>query len=368
MEFSKQTIRHELLHLFFICSLLCVSNLSLCFSLTAYAETELSQLQNEVGQPSSEQPAENDVGFTVEPVLTTTQIDQSKGFFFIKVKPDEPQELVIKVKSTNKEPAKVTIYVSDAFTNQNGAVDYDGEEYPKDDTLQNSLEEITTVSNPEITVQNFEEKEVTIKVSPPKESFEGVKCAAICVMKSGTEESDEGLTSLFGYRVGLVVTEDSEIYTDGSSLNLLSVKPTVHQGKRVIQARLQNPEPKILDDLTVETKLRKKGEKEVLRKRTTNDMRMAPNSQFDFATNWGLDPIQSGTYVLSVKADSGENTWSWEEEFTIGEKEAKKINEEATYTITYPSWVPLVVVMIGTATLANIGSLYVRRKKWTKEG
>ncbi len=366
MEFSKRNVKRYLLQMFSICLVLGICVPQHYFFPIAYAEEDLKP-QNEIEQPSSEKYTENDVGFTVEPVFTNTQIDQSKGFFFVRVKPDEPQDLVVKVKSTNKNPTKVTIYVSDAFTNQNGVIDYDGEEYPEDNTLKNSLKEISNVSDPEITVQNYETKEVKIRITPPKDAFQGVKCAAICVMKAEPEENTEGLTSLFGYRVGLIVTEDSETYDDGSSLNLLKVQPTVHEGKRVIQTRLQNPEPKVLEKLTVETKLRAKGKEEILRKRKTNDMRMAPNSQFDFATNWGLDPIEAGTYVLSIKADSGENTWSWEEEFTIGEKEAKKINEEATYTITYPSWVPIVVLLIGTATLANIGSLYVRRKKWTKE-
>ncbi|EOH93739.1 DUF916 and DUF3324 domain-containing protein [Enterococcus pallens] len=368
---SKRNVKN----LFIINCLLLSLILSMLFSaeMVHGDESETSQEpqigKKQVPEPSNEQNKGMEVGFTVEAVKTDTQVDESKGFFFVKVLPGQEQQLTLKIKSTSEEERKVTIKIRDAFTNQNGEIDYDGAEYQRDESLKNSMEEITSVSEETVSVKNKEEKEIIITVKPPKESFDGVKVAAIVVMNAeDTEEQQKGLSSNYGYRLGLVITEEEEVdYSDGSSLNLLQVKPTVHQGKRVIQARLQNPEPKILDSLTVETKLRKKGDKEVLRKRTTNDMRMAPNSQFDFATNWGLDPIEAGTYVLSIKADSGENTWSWEEEFTIGEKEAKKINEEATYTITYPSWVPIVVLLIGTTTLANIGSLYVRRKKWTKE-
>ncbi|EOH94485.1 DUF916 and DUF3324 domain-containing protein [Enterococcus pallens] len=334
-------------------------------------ETETSQeLQigkKQVPEPSKEQNKGVEVGFTVEAVKTDTQVDESKGFFFVKVIPGQEQQLTLKIKSTSEEERKVAIKVRDAFTNQNGEIDYDGAEYQRDESLKNSMEEITSISEATVSVKNKEEKEVTITVNPPKESFKGVKVAAIVVMNAeDTGEQQKGLSSNYGYRLGLVITEEDEVdYSDGSSLNLLQVKPTVHQGKRVIQARLQNPEPKILDNLTVETKLRQKGSKEVLRKRTTNDLRMAPNSQFDFATNWGLDPIQPGTYILSVKATSGEHSWSWNEEFTIGEEQAKKINEEASYTITYPKWVSIVVILLGVLTICTIGMLYVRRKKWT---
>lgn len=363
MKDFKNDLQYFFKRIVFACLLLTIVYPSSLQS--AYAEDADLGQESELPQSTSEEPAENDVGFTVEPVFTDTQIDQLKGFFFIKVTPGESQDLVVRVKSTNQKPAKVKVYVKDAFTNQNGSIDYDGLEYTVDDTLTDSLEEITTVSDPEVTVQNFQVKDVTVKITPPEEAFQGVKCAAICVMKADEEESEQGLSSTFGYRVGLVVTEDSDTYADGSSLNLLDVQPTVHEGKRVIQARLQNPESKVLENLTVETKLRKKGSKEILRKRTTNDMRMAPNSQFDFATSWRMDPLEAGTYVLSVKASSGSNNWDWEKEFTIGEEEVRKINEEATYTITYPSWVPVVVIGLGIVTIACLGSLYVRRKKWT---
>lgn len=340
--------------------------LCLVFPIMFYSEVAHGDSEQIENNEIKKEKKQTNVGFTIEPVFPNTQIDESKSFYYIKVKPGESQSIKLKVVSTMKEPRKVRISVKDAFTNQNGIIDYDGVDFKRDKTLVGSLEDISVVSEKEVTVEKLESKEVTITINPPEEHFEGVKVAAICATSSESEEKKSGMSSDFGYRLGLVIAEDEDVtYDDGSSLNLLQVKPTVHQGKRVIQATLQNPEPKILKSLTVETKLREKGSNEVLRKRTTNDMRMAPNSQFDFATNWGLDPIRPGTYVLSVKASSGEHSWSWDKEFTIGEEQAQKINEEASYTITYPKWVPLVVILLGVLTICTIGALYVRRKKWT---
>ena len=338
------------------CCLLIVSS---CFLFSAVSLAE--EAGNSGENPT---PPENDVGFAVEPVQTATQIDSQKGFYFIKVEPNQPQELAIKIRSTNVAPATVSIYVKNAYTNQMGSIDYDSDDYERDATLTDSVEELTSVSEKKVTIQNYEEKIVTISVNPPKEKFSGVKGGTICIMKADSSEAKEGLSSTFGYRIGLLLTEDSEVYDDGSSLNLLEVRSTVHQGKRVIQARMQNPEPKVLNDLMIETKLYKKGSREVLKKRTANNMRMAPNSQFDFSTNWGIDPIKSGTYTLQVRAQSGTNTWQWKKDVTIGEKQAKKINEEASFTITYPEWVPLVTLLIGVISLILIGCLYVRNKKW----
>ncbi|MEO1769224.1 DUF916 and DUF3324 domain-containing protein [Candidatus Enterococcus ferrettii] len=334
-------------------------------SLLFFSCPAFGQEEQVVTDPTDEtKSVENDVGFTVEPVLPGTQVDESKGYYYIRTKPSEPQELTLRIRSTNKQPAKVIIYVKDAYTNQNGAIDYDSTNYTRDKTLVQSLEEITEVSEKEVTVENYESKEVTIKVTPPEVSFEGVKGGAVCVMNAESKEEKEGLRSSFGYRIGLLVTESADTFDDGGSLNLVNVRPEIHQGKRVIQARLQNPEAKVLKELTVKATLRKKGETAVLRQREATGMRMAPNSQFDFAVNWGIDPIKPGTYCLKVQASSGENTWDWEKEFTIGEKEAKKLNEEASYTLTYPQWIPLVVVVLAFLTIGNLGMLYLRRKKW----
>ena len=329
---------------------------------------------NEIGTKqsdikTSEKDTSNDVGFSIEPVLPSNQVDQSKGFYYLKVKPGDEQEVILNVKSTKKEAAKLKIYIKDAYTNPNGFIDYDGKNYHRDKTLKQSVEDITSLSHKKITVKNFESKEVKIKIKVPGKEFDGIKAAAVCVMSDNNikESKKQGLSSSYGYRLGLIVTEEDEEYEKGKSLKLLRVKPTIHSGKRVIQARFQNPEPQILGDLTVKTKLRKKGNSEVLRSRTTNNMRMAPNSQFDFATNWGLDPLRPGTYVLSIRANSNGKSWKWEKEFTIGNKEAKKINEEASYTLTYPNWTPIVVVLLGIITLVLFGLLYMRRKKWNAQ-
>lgn len=331
-----------------------------CNNQSVFADSDI-----EKSNPTEQ--TKNDVGFTVEIEKTNTQIDESKSFFFIRTKPNEQQQLKVKIRSTNVAPVTVTVAVKEGYTNQNGAIDYDGTSYKKDDTLVNSVEKLSAIAPQEVTVENYETKEVTLTITPPKESYDGVKLGAICVMKKEKKEKKAAIQSTFGYRVGLVLSEKEDRYDDGSSLNLLSTKATVEQGKRVIQAQLQNPEAKVLKNLTVKTTFRKKGEKEVLKSRELSNIRMAPNSQFSFMTDWGVDAIEPGKYVLSVDATSGKNKWNWEEEITIGEKQAKQINKEATYTLTYPKWVPWVALLVIVASLCTVFYLVFRRRQW-REG
>ena len=307
---------------------------------------------------------ENKTGFTVKAVIPDTQLDKAKSYFMIKTKPSEEQTLKLEIRSTQKDPVTVDVYVKDAYTSLAGDIAYDGGTYTRDKSLKDSIEDISTVSQKKVTVQNFETKIIEIKITPPAQSYEGIKAGSVCIMKakSKEEKKEAGVGTRFGYQLGLVLSESDAAYNDGEKLNLLEVKPKVDRGKRVISANLQNADPKTIEGLSVETNLREKGKKEVLRKRSSSNLRMAPNSNFDFMTNWGIDPIKPGTYILSIRASSGEHSWKWNKEFIISGSTAKKMNKEATYTLTYPKWTPLVVLLLGVLISVNIVFLFVRNR------
>lgn len=56
---------------------------------------------------------------------------------------------------------------------------------------------------------------------------------------------------------------------------------------------------------------------------------MAPNSNFDFPISWDNQSLEPGTYTLDMTAKSGENQWTFEEDFTISAKESKTLNTDA---------------------------------------
>lgn len=309
-----------------------------------------------------------ETGFSVKPILPATQFDKSKTFFMVETKPGEPQKIRLEIRSTKKDPVTTEIYIRDAYTTSEGLISYDGGNYKRDPSLKNSVKDITTISEKKVTVQNFETKVVEFTITPPKESYSGIKAASICVMNASDDKNDKntGLGTKFGYQVGLVLSESDDTYDDGQNLNVLSVKPKVSQGKRVISTKFQNPDPKIIKYFSATTRLTKKGSKEVLRKRSADNMRIAPNSSFEFMTDWGVDPIKPGTYVLTIDTSAGGKKRTWKKEFTISSDKANQMNEEAAYTLTYPKWTPLVVLFLGILISVNIVFLFVRNKNQKK--
>ena len=68
------------------------------------------------------------------------------------------------------------------------------------------------------------------------------------------------------------------------------------------------------------------------------NLRMAPNSNFDYAISWENKAFDPGTYRVEIKATDGDQKWEWKKNFTIEGKTADKLNDsavEAKKTIRY---------------------------------
>ena len=304
----------------------------------------------------------SNLGYTVSAVTSGKQIDPEKSYFYIQTTPEEEQFLKVKVKSTQNEPVKVKVYTTNAFTGENGTIEYTADKTLLDSTLQQPITSIVEVENPSITVEKFEEKEVTFKLTTPKESYNGVKMGALVFEKDDSDD-DEQVSSKFAYRIGLITAETGDDYKDSKTLTILDAKSTLKRGKKMILATLQNPEPKILSNLEMTAEVREKGQETVLKKKEVDNYMLAPNSQFDFEMDWGTTAVKAGTYSLTINANNGYSEWTFEKEFVITGEQAKKMNEESSFKIITPIWIKgaaiVCLVLVGLITLL----LLTRRRK-----
>lgn len=304
----------------------------------------------------------SNLGYTVSAVLNGKQIDPGKSYFYVQTQPNEEQVLKVKVKSTQKEPIKLKIYATNAFTGDGGTIEYTEDKKLLDSTLTQPIGDILKVETPSLTVENYDEKEATFKLTPPKESYDGVKMGAL-VFEIDDSDSKEQVSSKFSYRIGLITSESGDDYKDSKTLNLIDAKSTIKRGKKMILTTLQNPEPKILSNLELTAEVRQKGSDTVLKKKAVEDYMLAPNSHFDFEMDWGTEAVRAGTYVVTITATNGYDDWKFEKELTITGEQAKKMNDESSFKIITPTWLKIVTVVIFLLTVLITVTLVVRRKK-----
>lgn len=301
-------------------------------------------------------------GYTVSAELNGKQIDPDTSYFYIQTTPNEEQQLKVKVQSTQKAPTKVKVYTTNAFTGDNGTIEYTEDAKLLDPSLTEPMSSILEVETPSITVENYEEKEAVFKLKPPAENYSGVKMGVL-VFELDDGDSKAAVANKFAYRIGVVTSENGDDYRDSKTLNLLDAKSTLHIGKKVVLATLQNTEPKVLDNLEIVAEVKEKGSKSVLKKKKVENYTMAPNSRFDFKIDWGTSAVRAGTYMLVMNANNGYSEWKFEKEFTITGEQAKKMNEESSFKIITPTWIKVVATLSGILTAGIVISLLLRRKK-----
>lgn len=304
------------------------------------------------------------VGYQVEPIFSKEQIDPDKGFYYLKTVPNSEQFIEAEIMSTQEEPVTITMSVLDSFTQNNGQMGYTSDKNELDETLKEPLSSFIEVSPASITVQKFEKKIVRFKLNTPKESYEGVKAGALLFSK---EDADaKGITSKNEFRIGVLISESGDSYSDSASLNLLEAKGTLKEAKKTVSLKLQNPEPKLLANLTMEANIKEKKTGKTIKTKQVKDYLMAPNSHFELDLDWGISKLPAGDFVATVEANNGEHSWSLTKDFTISGKLANDINHTSPYQIVTPTWIKVMAVGLGVSEVAVCVVIIGRRKKREK--
>ena len=309
--------------------------------------------------------AENGAGFTMEALLSDNQLDNS-SFFNLKVTPDSQQDLSIRFTNLEDVPLELSVSPNPAFTNKGGVIEYSDYDFPKDSSAEYTISEL--FSKPQtVKLKANETKDVTFQLTVPKEPFSGMILGGFYALKAAddTEASDQSISiqNRYAMVMGISLIEDTETAVS-PELKLNAIKPGLDNGHTAIFANLQNVQPQAFGEMTVDAKISKQGSKQVLKETKKDAQEMAPNSNYDFAIDWKNDPIEAGDYHLSMVATSGKKVWKFEEDFTIVNQEAEKINQQAV-GLPEPdyTWLYILIAVLLLLILLIVAFILGRRKR-----
>src|SRR5699024_9990978 len=98
--------------------------------------------------------------------------------------------------------------------------------------------------------------------------------------------------------------------------------PQLHQQTAVV-AEIQNTKPVLANNLEIEAVGYEDGNESPIYKKTM-EASFAPNSTMDFTLDEWESPLEAGEYLLKAKVNDtdSEETWTFEEGFTIEKKAA----------------------------------------------
>lgn len=316
----------------------------------------------------ADEDAQDPAGYTVESVIPENQVDKEKTYYYLRMAPEQTQTIQVKVISTQKEPVVVHLAIHDAVSSEVGAIDYAAEKPTLDKSLREPITSFVTIKDnlKKVTVENFEEKIIEYEIKMPKEPYAGVKLGSLRFVHKGDEgkKNESGLIPEYARVIALMLTEDEDTFNHGAELHLKKVQLSLSNGRKVIAANIQNDQPKVLQKMTIKGQVKEKGKSEVLAKHEMEDFSVAPNSNFNFEIPLGVERFLPGTYVFTGEAKGDGRTWKWDEEFTVGEKQAEKVNEETVFKLQVPKWVPWVAAGLVLALIGLVGYLTYRQRQW----
>ena len=64
------------------------------------------------------------MGFTVESIIPDNQVDTTKTYFYLAMKPNQKQSIQVKLKSLQDTPLTIQVGIHTAVSSSVGAIDY----------------------------------------------------------------------------------------------------------------------------------------------------------------------------------------------------------------------------------------------------
>ncbi len=284
--------------------------------------------------PTTVSADESDLAYTIAVKPVESQVDKSATYYDLMVTPNQKETLTVVVSNTGDTPKKIRVTPTNAITNQNGVIDYSPQK--KDYQYDASLTVPFTgmVGKEQIVEVNpGESKDVPFELTVPEAPFNGLILGAFVAEiadddeKQAEQDSGVKIVNKFQLVKAVMLRETEEVVSPELVLN--EVKPALVSYRTAVTANLQNTEPTMFGKMTVDAKITKKGQTEVLKQETKENLEMAPNSNFDFPIMWGNQRLEAGNYTLALTATAGEKNWDFTQDFTITAEESDKINSEA---------------------------------------
>lgn len=292
----------------------------------------------------------NSSDFTVRAIIPDNQIDKSKSYFDLLMKPGESQTLSVDVINNSTQEITVDIALQAASTNRNGLIEYQVKVDP-DDTLMYPFDTIASAAN-EIKVAPDSTQKVDVTVTMPEQQFDGVILGGIVFTRRENNGAASGVSinNQFSYVIGVKLSEtDKEILPD---FRIKSIEPTLVNYRRAVSVNIHNPVALIIKDANVTASIYKKDETAPLFSINKNGIDMAPNSVYPLPVEWEGNDIDAGEYRLKLKLTWEGKIWEWDQDFTIDAAKAQEINKDALDKTAKASWwarwwwIPVLVIVI----------------------
>ncbi|WP_125709616.1 DUF916 and DUF3324 domain-containing protein [Lacticaseibacillus porcinae] len=305
--------------------------------------------------------------FTVAPQLTANQMGNIKGYFNLKLAPQQTDQIAVTVTNITNQSKTIRVQPVNASTANNGTLSYDPGTV-KDPSAKYRFTELVTDLKPvTIKLPAKTQKVVTYTVTMPKAAFTGQILGGLRVEDTaGYAGKSTGVGVVNHFAMVVAVQLQNDPAKVAPKLHLREVKVGVQDHQAAVLATLQNSEPRLFNQMSLKAKVTKRGETKALISRTGQQLSMAPNSRFTYAV-FSQKALVAGQYTLHIDAKAQEWQWQFSRNFTITRQQAATTNRKANLKVDRKwQWVWFVIVSL-LVLIAILLFLLLRRRHQSKK-
>lgn len=305
------------------------------------------------------------VPFSIQAVLPDNQVGDVT-YFNLEVEAGQEQTIEVTLFNNSSEPVTLELALHSANTNANGILIYDGsnEQYHANHDI--ALEAIGQLSDDKITLEPASQQVVSITLEIPKEGFAGDVLGGLYVRMIGEEVEDTeqaiGIVNEYVNELAIQLQEADRSDSIMPDIELVDIDPGIYNYRTGLNVHLANPEPLLMTGYTVEGRVYEVGNEEVLYSREVEGFDIAPYAVFNFPISFENEPLEPGEYVFRGSAVSEEETFEFEQPFSISEEVAEQANEEAVELVESNDWLIYVVVGLAVIILILVGIIIKQRQ------
>lgn len=270
--------------------------------------------------------AENVNSFSIQPLDEKGNVNE-KGYYHIIDEPGKQHTVSIRVYNPSEEELKVNVIANPASTNQNGIPSYLGEQV-YDSSLIHRMDKLIAIEESELLIPAGESALATMVISLPQEEWEGDILGGIRFTEEKNQQNNQTVVHEVAYTIGVLLNQ-----TGGAAVqNELSLNEVVagqRNYRNHIEAKLQNRAAAIVRNMTIQSSIYREGNDTPIYTNNAYELRMAPNSNFNFGIPTGSQPIEAGDYVLKMLITADDKEYKFEQTFSITNANARQLNQSA---------------------------------------
>lgn len=302
--------------------------------------------------------------FSYEVIFPENQRNKEVGYYDLLVQPGKNETIQLKLNNLSTHKMTLSLKFNSAKTNGSGVIEYGPNNFLKDSSLAYDFSEIVTGPD-KVEIDANSSKEVTLMIHPPIEPFEGYIVGGIQVkpLDNAVEKNKKGsdvVINEFAFLIGVMLSE-SDVNKIKPDLKFHSISVDTNGKNAQLILNFSNSRPVFAEDMALAVEVRKKSNDRVIFELNKNKMRMAPNTQINVPIPLKYKLETPGAYTMKTSATlkNGES-WSWEQDFDITEKDVPKLNTQFTKMDNElnPFFILLlivvVVIIVGTAVLVFV--------------